>query len=120
MFAEDCRPNASCQRCSRGHSRSHRLFADDYIVFSEASQRGTIRLQQILEVYSKGSGQLVNWDKSSVFFSTNCEESVKQVVRQELHINAEALSDRYLGLSTAVGSSTSEAFDFMPTRIKGI
>jgi hypothetical protein len=82
---------------------SHLLFADDCIVFSEASQRGAARLQHVLDVYSRGSGQMVNRDKSTVFFSSNCDESVKQIVRQELHIDTVALSDRYLGLPTAVG-----------------
>lgn len=35
---------------------SHLLFADDCIVFSEASRRGADRLQEILNLYSKGSG----------------------------------------------------------------
>jgi hypothetical protein len=35
---------------------SHLLFADDCIVFTEASQRGADRLKNILDIYSKGSG----------------------------------------------------------------
>lgn len=46
---------------------SHLLFADDCIVFSEASQQGADRLKEILNIYSKGSGQLVNREKSAVF-----------------------------------------------------
>jgi hypothetical protein len=38
---------------------SHLLFADD-CVFSEASRRGASHLQQVLDTYSKGSGQMVN------------------------------------------------------------
>jgi hypothetical protein len=79
---------------------SHLLFADDCIVFSEASQRGAVRIQSIL-----GSGQLVNREKSAVLFSKNCTEQVKTEVRQVLHIETEALADRYLGLPTAAGRS---------------
>jgi hypothetical protein len=35
---------------------SHLLFADDCIVFSEASQSGALRLQEVLDMYSRGSG----------------------------------------------------------------
>uniref|UniRef100_A0A0A9CAR7 Reverse transcriptase domain-containing protein n=1 Tax=Arundo donax TaxID=35708 RepID=A0A0A9CAR7_ARUDO len=35
---------------------SHLLFADDCLVFSEASRRGADRLKEILDMYSKGSG----------------------------------------------------------------
>lgn len=45
---------------------------------------------------------------------------MKEVVRSELHIATEALSDRYLGLPTAMGRSTSETFEFLPARIKGL
>jgi hypothetical protein len=33
-----------------------------------------------LEVYHCGSGQLVNRDKSTMFFSKNCTQDMKQVV----------------------------------------
>lgn len=35
---------------------SHLLFADDCIVFTEASQGGTDRLMEILDRYHRGSG----------------------------------------------------------------
>jgi hypothetical protein len=63
---------------------------------------------------------LVNREKSAVFFSKNCTEEVKTEVRQELHIETEALADRYLGLPTAVGRSNAETFEFMPARIKNV
>jgi hypothetical protein len=99
---------------------SHLLFADDCIVFSEASQRGAERLQEILETYSRGSGHLVNREKSAVFFSRNCTEDMRNEVRQAINIEQEALAEKYLGLPTAVGRSTTEAFEFMPSRIKNV
>lgn len=65
---------------------SHLLFADDSIVLAEASQRGARRLSKVLEVYSRGSGQLVNCDKSAIFFSVNCTEEMKEAVQDELNI----------------------------------
>jgi hypothetical protein len=47
-------------------------------------------------------------------------EEVKEVVRSELHIDTEALSNRYLGLPTALGRSTTEAFEFLPSKVKGL
>ena len=95
---------------------SHLLFADDCIVFSEASQPGAERLQEILNVYSRGSGQSVNKEKSAVFFSNNCTD-VKHEVRSVLQIDTEALAEKYLGLPTALGRSSKEAFEYMPTRL---
>lgn len=42
---------------------SHLLFADDCIIFTQASGRGAARLNDILDVYNRGSGQLVNRTK---------------------------------------------------------
>jgi hypothetical protein len=56
---------------------SHLLFADDCIVFLEASQRGALRLQEVLDIYGCGFGQMVNRDKSAIFFSSNCSDDMK-------------------------------------------
>jgi hypothetical protein len=71
-------------------------------------------------VYSRGSGQLVNRDKSAVFFSKNCDDDMKEAIRQGLFIEQEALAEKYLGLPTAVGRSTTEAFEFLPAGIRGL
>jgi hypothetical protein len=63
---------------------------------------------------------MVYCDKLAVFFSSNCSDDAKTEVRQALNIETEALAEKYLGLQTAVGRSTSEAFEFMPTRIKNL
>jgi len=99
---------------------SHLLFADDPIIFSEASRRGADRLQEILGIYSRGSGQLVNKDKSAIFFSANCAEDAKQEVRSVLQINTEALAEKYLGLPTALGRASHGAFEYMPNRVRGL
>lgn len=49
---------------------SHLLFADDCIVFTKASKRGADRLREVLETCNRGTGQLVNRDKSTLFFGT--------------------------------------------------
>ena len=71
-------------------------------------------------MYSRGSDQLVNRDKSAVFFSSNCSDEMKTVIRQVLHIEKEALTERYLGLPTAVGRSSTDAFEYIPARIRSL
>jgi hypothetical protein len=58
------------------------------------------RLKGILEIYGKGSGQLVNRDKSAIFFSKNCVGDKKYEVAECLNIPNEALAEKYLGLPT--------------------
>lgn len=91
---------------------SHLLFAEDCLIFTEASQRNADIIASILDDYHKGSGQLVNKQKSVGFFSDNCEHTRKQEVHSSLSIPTEALGERYLGLPTTVGRSTNGNFDF--------
>jgi len=74
----------------------------------------------ILQVYQQGSGQMVNIQKSAIFFSDNCQDSAKEEMMQITGIGNEALSEKHLGLPTAVGRSTKEAFECIPSRIRNI
>jgi hypothetical protein len=98
---------------------SNLLFADDCIVFTEASRRGADRLKEILEKYNMGLGQLVNRDKSAIFFSQNSSSEMKTEVTQGLNIHKEALEEKYLGLPTDAGRNLSGVFEYLPAQIRG-
>jgi hypothetical protein len=98
---------------------SHLLFADDCLIFTQASKRGADRIAAILEDYNRGSGQLVNKSKSAVFFSPNCEQECKADVHESLQIPNEALGERYLGLPTAAERGAGDVFNFVPARVRG-
>lgn len=97
---------------------SHLLFADDCLIYSQASHDSAQRLQEILEVYRVGSGQMVNRDKSAIFFSGNCTDEMKLQVHTVLGIAAEALVEKYLGLPTAIGRSTDAEFEHIMSKVK--
>lgn len=62
-----------------------------------------------------------NWSISTnwkSFFSTNCSDGNRNEVHTSLHIETQALEERYLGLPTAVGSKTTEVFEYIPERIR--
>lgn len=52
----------------------HLLFTDDCILFKEAIRRGAHLFKNILEEYELCSGQCVNFDKSTVFFSKTLQK----------------------------------------------
>jgi ribonuclease HI len=104
--------------CNRSPWITHLLFADDSLIFVEASPRGAARLNVILNMYNEASGQLVNREKSSIFFSPGIAEDRRVAVKEELNIQVEAFSEKYLGLPTAVGKLTSEVFDYIAERIR--
>jgi hypothetical protein len=61
----------------------------------------------------------VNKNKSTVFFSSTCEQEVKAEVHSSLQIPIEALGERYLGLPTIAGKDHSDAFKYVPARVWG-
>jgi hypothetical protein len=79
-----------------------------------------MRLNEVLEAYNRGSGQLVNRTKSAIFFSTNCQDETRREVTQVLNIEREALEEKYLGLPTALGRSTIEAFEKLSTSVHNL
>jgi hypothetical protein len=48
---------------------SYLLFADDCLLFTQATEKGVQRLSEILQTYLLGSG---------IFFSANCDDQMKQ------------------------------------------
>jgi hypothetical protein len=49
-------------------SINHLLFADDSLLFFQASVEGAVEINSVLEAYCNASGQRVNMDKSSSIF----------------------------------------------------
>jgi hypothetical protein len=97
---------------------NHLLFADDSLIFLKAKEGSVRRLNDILRIYEDGSGQRVNREKSSVYFSPNTPLTDRQHVKNLLGIAVEAFTERYLGLPTAVGRITSGTFDHIGERIR--
>lgn len=99
---------------------SHLLFANDCLIFTQATKKGAERIAEILDMYNQGSGQMVNKQKSAVFFSANCDDAAKTEVHQALQIPTEALGEKYLGLPTAVGKVADGVFNYVPDRVRNL
>jgi hypothetical protein len=98
-------------------SFNHLLFADDSLVLIKATSESARTLQNVLQLYEMCSGQTINFDKSSVMFSENTSNARRNQVLGELHIRAEARTEKYLGLPIYVGRSKSKVFAYLKDRV---
>ncbi|GMI64491.1 hypothetical protein HRI_000118400 [Hibiscus trionum] len=96
---------------------SHLLFADDSYIFGEATATGASNLKDILHIYSRCSGQLINFDKSSVFFSSNVNANNRQRVCRIFNVTSQSCPDTYLGLPSMVGRRKKESLAFVKDKI---
>ena len=47
---------------------THQQFVDDTIMGGEATVQEAKALKRLLDIYTRGTGQTINWEKSLVFF----------------------------------------------------
>ncbi|KAH1047688.1 hypothetical protein J1N35_038472 [Gossypium stocksii] len=91
-------------------SISHLFFADDSILFGEASIDGENNLKRVIKDYEEASGQLVNFDRSLIYFSGNVDLATQDQVGPILGVRVSNNPEKYLGLPTMVGHRKKHAF----------
>lgn len=91
-----------CRDCPR---ITHLFFVDDSILFSKVNAEESQKLKQILQAYEEASGQKINTDKSSVFFSLNMPQSAKENIFATLGPMQDSRHSKYLGLPSFIGRS---------------
>ena len=67
--------------CRQAPLVSHLLFADNCVVFCNASTEEALRVTKILEDYEREPGQKLNKEKISLFFRKNTSVEIKEEVK---------------------------------------
>lgn len=97
---------------------SHLFFADDSLLFCKANFSEWGNLNHILHKYELGSGQKLNFEKTSIFFSKNTRMEFRQFLRDSARIQATASYENYLGLPALIGRSKSKTFAKIESRVR--
>ena len=118
QFEEEAGGIEGIRVCRNAPSVSHLLFADDSLILMKADVLNAASLQHVPDAYCESSRQLVSLAKSSIFFSPNTPATSRTEICQELHIDTEELSDKYLGLPAMVGADRIDCFRHFYDRIK--
>ncbi|XP_061993800.1 uncharacterized protein LOC133711713 [Rosa rugosa] len=103
--------------CDNAPSINHMLFADDSMIYAHATLENCFEIQDVIETYSRASGQLVNFDKSSVAFSKNVSEGLKEEVSSYLGVQVVEVHEKYLGLPTYVGRKKTDTFEYIKEKL---
>jgi hypothetical protein len=74
--------------CRSGPKLTHLFFADDSLLFCRAKIEECRHLQEILSLYEAASGQQLNKEKTTLFFSKNTPQSDQLVIKDLLNVPA--------------------------------
>ena len=96
---------------------NHLLFANDSLLLFKSSVEGAVAVSNLLESYCVASGQRINHEKSSIFFSKGCPQVMRDSIKNTLNVQNESLSDRYLVMPTDVGHSKNGTFKYLRDRV---
>ena len=94
-------------------SVSHLLFADDILLFCQATHDEVRTILEVLQLYAVSSRQCINMEKSLVYFSSNVEEDRRQRIKEQLGVKEVERFESYLGLPTLVGWAKYQTFSFL-------
>ncbi|KAH9648147.1 reverse transcriptase domain-containing protein [Citrus sinensis] len=82
---------------------SHLLFADDSLVFTRASEAECKNLKGIFDCYAKASGQIFNYEKSSMFLSGKITSGQAAAIKNIFQLKVVSKYEKYLGLPSMIG-----------------
>ncbi|KAK3219217.1 hypothetical protein Dsin_013187 [Dipteronia sinensis] len=96
---------------------SHLFFLDDIIIFSEATTRDCLAINNILNVYSRAFGQLINFEKSWLCVSILVLNTDGNWLASLIGVRWVRLHKRYLGLPCFIGRSKRKLFESIKDRL---
>jgi hypothetical protein len=78
-----------------------------------------MNIQEILGIYEQASGQKLNREKMSIYFSKNTHNDVKVHILSIVGVQVTTSFEKYLGLPALIGRSKVEAFSDLKGTIWG-
>ena len=103
--------------CRRGPRLTHLLFADDSLLFCRATVEECANVLKFLEAYEGASGQKVNKNKITLFFSKSTLDDIKSNIKQALGVQEILQYEKYLGLPSLVGKGKNSSYNYIKERV---
>ncbi|XP_050241121.1 uncharacterized protein LOC126690018 [Quercus robur] len=100
-----------------GPKITHLFFADDCLLFCRSTLEECEKIQELLSLYEDASSQMLNKNKTTLFFSRNTDEQMKEAIKSSLNVPAIQHYEKYLGLPSFVGRAKKQCFTHLKERI---
>ncbi|XP_077232361.1 uncharacterized protein LOC143869152 [Tasmannia lanceolata] len=97
---------------------SHLFYADDVMLFADASVANAIKIKECLDRFKNCTGLEANFNKSEIIFA-GCNHRLKGHIRRVLQMNEGALPMKYLGLPLTSGRLTNGDCIPLISKIRG-
>ena len=99
-------------------SLSHLFFADDALFFFKAIPRVCWKLKEILSDFCEKSGEMINFEKSTIIFTPNTPRRFVSLMRKPLGMRSSSTFGKYLGCPIQVDGRNTSAFQPIVTNIQ--
>ena len=103
--------------CKRAPRITHLLFADDSLLFCQANQEEVQCITDTFQLYAASSGQCINFEKSSIYFSSNTEVAQREGIKAASRVKEVERFESYVGLPTLIGQAKYQTFSFLKDRV---
>ena len=101
----------------RSPKLTHLLFANDSLLFCRSTSEECQKIMDILGVYERCSGQQINKNKTTIFFSKSTSEANRIQIKDALGIVEINQYEKYLGLPSFVGRKKKQSFEFIKEKV---
>ena len=103
--------------CRNGPKLIHLFFADDSLLFCRSTIHDCQKVMDILSSYEAVSGQKLNRDKTTLFFSKSTPSDMQRQIMEILGVTELKQYEEYLGLPAMVGRNKRASFDHLKQKI---
>ena len=103
--------------CKNGPKVTHLFFADDSLLFCRARREDLQAIQNILTSFEHASGQKINREKTTLFFSKAVPDEMKREIIEFLGVAEIKEYEKYLGLPAVVGKNKKASLNYIKERV---
>ena len=93
------------------------MFANDSLLFCQATRAEGETITEILQTYARASRQSINLEKSSTYFNSNTSKRQKGQILEILGVKELDRFVNYLGLPTLIGRAKYKTFSYLKDRV---